>query len=352
MKGSSRIPDRMCSWLIQPGNSDIVISSRIRLARNLSEFPFPGQSSQDEMQKIRREIASCAGDLKEDLTGYNMENLSSLERQAYMERHLISKNQSQNPRGSATFINEDQTISIMVNEEDHLRMQFLASGEQLSSIWKRADNFDDRMEEDLNFAFSGSCGYLTACPTNLGTGLRASLMLHLPGLSMTDNIEKLLGGVGKFGLAVRGIFGEGSEVEGSIFQLSNQVTLGVSEQDIIENLYSISRQVIEKEKEARENLLKSGEYEIKDRIMRAFGILKYAYKINKLETVHFVSLLLMGDYYGMFSDFSRDKLLELLVLTRPAHLQLYFDEKMNPERRKIFRAKLIKDKLSGFKFKN
>lgn len=350
MKEDSKVPQNLCEWMqADRTEDDIIISSRVRLARNLREYSFPNRSQKKDLEKARNKINGVLEKGEKELIGFNMEDLSPLDKEALIERHLISREQSQISHPSSTFINERQTVSIMVNEEDHIRMQFIKPGEELYKAWEEADKFDNFLESELDFAFSAELGYLTACPTNLGTGMRASVMMHLPGLSMIDKIDKLLGGVGKFGLTVRGIFGEGTEAEGSIFQLSNQVTLGIGEEDIIENLHSILRQVVEQEKEARKNLLDNNEYEIKDKIMRALGILKHAYKINNLEAVHFISLLMLGDYYEMFSSFSRDKLMELIVLTRPAHLQINFEEKMDSTRRDILRARLIRDKLSSFK---
>lgn len=349
MSRNNKVPENLCDWMKSIENDDIKISSRIRLARNLRQYIFPNNAAGEQLEEVRKMINRVLETGEKNLLGYNMEDLSKLEKETMIERHLISREHSRKPLPSSTFINKEQTVSIMVNEEDHLRMQFIKSGEKLNEAWQEADEFDDFLEAELDYAFSSELGYLTSCPTNLGTGMRASVMLHLPGLYMTDKIDKLLGGVGKFGLTVRGIFGEGTEGEGSIFQLSNQVTLGMTEEDIIENLQSILRQVVEQEREARKNLMQENEYEIKDKIMRALGILKHAYKINNLEAVHFISLLMLGNYYEMFSDFSLDKLLELIVLTRPAHLQNYFAEKMDSTRRDILRARLIREKLSSFK---
>ncbi len=350
MKENSKVPQNLCAWMQSDNmDDDIIISSRIRLARNLNAYTFPNHAEDKELEDARNKINEVLENQERDLIGLNMEDLSSLDKEALIERHLISREQSKNSYPCSTFINDNQTVSIMINEEDHIRMQFIKSGEELFAAWEEADEFDNKLESELDFAFSPELGYLTACPTNLGTGMRASVMLHLPGLSMTDKIDKLLGGVGKFGLTVRGIFGEGTEGEGSIFQLSNQVTLGIGEEDIIENLHSILQQIVEQEKEERKNLLKNNEYEIKDKIMRALGVLKHAYKINNLEAVHFISLLMLGDYYEMFSNFSRKKLMELIVLTRPAHLQINFAEKMDTTRRDILRARMIRDKLSSFK---
>ncbi len=349
MKGKRKIPDRLSGW-VEAGEAseDIIISSRVRLARNLGDYPFPNQAEKEDLFGVREEIASALEGCNDELDSYNMEELTPLEKEALIERHLISRAHSGSSRPCATHINSEQTLSIMVNEEDHLRMQFIDAGDKLDTLWERADSLDDLLEKNVDYAFSDEIGYLTACPTNVGTGMRASVMMHLPGLTMRDSIEKLLGGVGKFGLTVRGIFGEGTGAEGSIYQLSNQVTLGLSEEDILENLHSILSQVIAEEKRARQKLLAENEYEIKDKIMRAFGILKNGYKINNLEAVHFLSLLLLGNYYGLFKELTQKKILQLLITTRPAHLQLFFDEKMDPTRRDVLRASFLRDELAEF----
>ncbi len=354
MKSDTGIPDNLGEWLKGQPSDDIVISSRIRLARNLSEFNFPNRSSGPELEEVKNIVFSALNDWQKqdggkNLFHFDMEKLDELEREVLIERHLISRAQAENPAGSSTHIDKAQSLSLMVNEEDHLRMQFIKTGDGLEKAWEEADDFDDFLEEKLDYAFSSRLGYLTACPTNLGTGLRASVMLHLPGLNMTDEIGSLLGGVGKFGFTVRGIFGEGTDSEGSIYQLSNQVTLGYREEDIIDNLYGILHRIREKEIKARKMLEEERSGDIKNKIMRAFGILRHSYKVNYLESIHFTSLLLLGDYYQLFSEFDRDKLMELMILTRPAHLQLYSGDRNSTDSGEVRRAELIKESLSSFK---
>ena len=343
----SRIPLKVGSWLTGEGpDKDIVISSRVRLARNLAGKPFPNRAG----QRILAEIDEAVGEMllefgRTGLACLDLEELSPIERQVLVERHLISRQQSQSLTGRAAYINREQTISIMVNEEDHLRLQFISPGEDLRAGWNQASSYDDLLDERLDFAFDRRYGYLTACPTNLGTGLRASVMLHLPGLSLAGSIKKLLGSIGKFGLTFRGIYGEGSEAEGSIYQLSNQVTLGRSEEEIIDNLESILAQIKDHERRARDELLKNEEYKMKDRIMRAYGVLKHAYQIDSLEAVKLVSLLLLGVYYDLI-PLERKKLLELLILTRPAHLQYCCSQEMTAAQRDIKRAEVFRRGLS------
>ena len=338
-----KIPGEVGNWLTGDGpDNDIVISSRIRLARNLVGMPFPNRAGKQVLEEIEDSVGEMLLEFgRTGLIRFDLEEMDQLEKQVLVERHLISRQQSQSLTGRAVYINREQTISIMVNEEDHLRLQFISPGQNLSPGWAEASSYDDLLDERLDFAFDRQYGYLTACPTNLGTGLRASVMLHLPGLSLAGSINKLLGSIGKFGLTFRGIYGEGSEAEGSIYQLSNQVTLGRSEEEIIDNLESILGQIKDHERQARNELINKQEFKIKDKIMRAYGILKHAYQIDSLEAVKLISLLLLGVYYDLV-PLERKKLLELLILTRPAHLQYCCSQEMTADQRDISRAELFR----------
>jgi len=344
----SRIDLELGSWLKEEGkSSEVVISSRIRLARNLSSRPFPNRAQEEALKDIDDEIAEVLLEFgRTGLKRYNLAELNDLEKLTLVEKHLLSRQQSRESGGRSVYLNEEQTISIMSNEEDHLRMQFIAPGEELDTAWQEASSFDDLLDERLDFAFDRKYGYLTACPTNLGTGLRASVMLHLPGLSLAGSIKKLLGSIGKFGLTFRGLYGEGSEAEGSIYQLSNQVTLGRSEEEIIESLESVLGQIKSQEKKTRAEIMAEREAEIKDRIFRALGVLKHAYSLASMESVRLISLLLLGRCYGIIK-IEREKLFKLLIKTRPAHLQLLNGGSLPPEERDLKRAEIFRRELAG-----
>ena len=233
--------------------SSVVISSRLRLARNLKDSPFPNRADIAQKCDILSDIETVLNEISYMKKGYffKMEELSSLEKKMLVERHWISRELSEIDEGSAVSISSDHLCSVMINEEDHLRIQFIKNGFNLNALWKTVNDFDDLLEDKLPYAFSKDLGYITACPTNLGTGLRASVMMHLPGLSISNNIEKVIRASNQLGLAVRGLFGEGSDASGHIYQISNQQTLGESEKDIIDRLAGVLKNIIEHEVNAR-----------------------------------------------------------------------------------------------------
>ena len=242
-------------------------------------------------------------------------------------------------------ISSDETISIMVNEEDHLRLQVLKPGFSLSECWQIAEKMDSDLEKKLNFAFSGKLGYLTACPTNTGTGMRASVMLHLPALVLTKQINRVIQAIVKLGLTVRGLFGEGTEATGNFFQISNQVSLGRSETEIIDNIKRIINQVIEYEQNARQALLSKNRNKLEDQVWRSFGVLQNARIITSSESIELLSNLRLGFDLDIIKGLSREVINELFILTQPAHLQKFEDKNLNPNKRDIKRAQLIREKL-------
>lgn len=335
----------LSQWISGEGpKNDIVLSSRVRLARNLQKVPYPnnaGEKDLMEVEKLTRKVISS--DHSYNFHYLSMNDLPDVEKQLLVEKNLTSPVHIQGRRGKGLLLNDKENISIMVNEEDHLRIQVLLPGLQLEKAWEKADKIDDLLEEELNFAYSKKWGYLSACPTNLGTGLRASIMIHLPALNMTSNINKMLGAVSQLGLVVRGIYGEGSDSAGNIYQISNQITLGNMEEDIIDNLKSVTTQIIEEERNARSRLLQDEENTVRDKVMRAYGILKYAYKISSEEAMKLLSNISLGIDMGIIDDINPGILSELLILIRPAHLQKNVGKEISPEARDIKRASLIQD---------
>lgn len=335
-------------WLRGDGpNSDIVISSRIRLARNLKGIPFPHRGGVSSNITVMEKILDTINKTKFFRNGIvaRMDDLDEVEKHILFERHLISKEEIANHGGGAVAISERQELSIMINEEDHLRIQVLKSGFRLDECWELIDRVDSELAKHLDFAYSSTLGYLTACPTNVGTGLRASIMLHLPGLMLMELINKVMQAVIKLGLAVRGFYGEGSEVLGNLFQISNQMTLGKNEKEIINNITRVLNLIVDHERNAREMMRRKSEEKIMDMVGRSFGILSNAHMISSKETITLLSALRMGMDMGYIKGIGKGCINELFILTQPAHLQKLAGKRLDPEMRDITRANLIREKL-------
>ena len=336
----------------QEGPEDhVVLSSRVRLARNLSGVTFPGRAkkaSRVETCKLILPVVSAASAMR---GGYStaMSDLKALDKQLLVERHLISREHSSKRGGIALVLNMDETLSVMVNDEDHLRMQALLPGMQIKQVWQKIDRFDTSLEKKLEYAFDTNLGYLTACPTNLGTGIRVSAMLHLPGLVLTDQVNQIVQAVTKLGHAVRGLYGEGTEALGHIFQVSNQMTLGESEADIIERIHKVVLQVIEHEVNARKTLMQGRSSELYNHIGRAYGVLAHAHIVSSKESMNQLSLMRLGVKLGLFEKLETPVLDELFLLSQPAHLQQFMGKKLSGEERDIHRANLLRGHLSKVK---
>ncbi len=345
--GRIKVELNLSQWVTKKGpQSDIVISSRIRLARNIVGYSYPHFANDEDLAKIIKLVCEAAKNYIEEKINYiNIGELPDIEKELLVEKNLVSPELIKAGKEKGILLNDDENICIMINEEDHLRIQVLLAGLQLDDVWQIAGKIDDTLEEEINFAFSKKWGYLSACPTNLGTGLRASVMVHLPALNFTDNISKMLRAVSKLGLVVRGIYGEGSESIGNMYQISNQITLGRTEEDIIDNLKSVTSQIIQQERQARKNLLYGNEVVLRDQIMRSYGTLKYAYKISSNEAMKLLSYVKLGADMGIIGDVDPGQPAELMVLIRPAHLQKYVGKELGPEERSIKRAELIQEKL-------
>ncbi len=275
----------------------------------------------------------------------SMDNLSSMDKQILVERHLISREHAAKGVGSGLVLNKEETLCVMINEEDHLRMQALRPGLQLRSAWLAIDQVDSALERRLDYAYSNDMGYLTACPTNIGTGIRVSAMLHLPALVLSEQINQIIQAVNKLGLAVRGLYGEGTEALGNVFQVSNQMTLGEAETDIVERLNKVLTQLIEHEENARGSLLEKKPKMVFNHIGRAYGTLANAHSITSKETMNLLSLMRLGIDLGMFPGAERALVDELFIVTQPAHLQKQFTEKLSAEERDVLRADMLRDRL-------
>ena len=335
-------------WLKGTGpNSDIVISSRIRLARNLEKIPFPHWGNDKQGEGVLNAITEAAGkiDYLKSTTTFKLADLDNVDKQFLIERHLMSYEHAQKTDSKAVVIDDEEILSIMINEEDHIRMQVMQSGFNLFEAWNIINKLDDCLSKELNFAFLADWGYLTACPTNTGTGMRGSVMLHLPALVMTAQINRVLAAIAKLSFTTRGLYGEGTQATGNFFQVSNQVSLGLSEGDIIENINGLIRQIIEQEGTARETMLSRNRAVLEDRINRSFGILKSAHIITSQETIELLSMVRLGCDLGMIKDLNRRTINELFITTQPAHLQKIENKKLSTQERDVKRAELIRNKL-------
>lgn len=336
-------------WLCAEGpHRQIVVSSRVRLARNLRERPFPGWAKKAERIEIVEEILRATESLDELSDRYSeyLQDLSPLEKNILVERHLISREHASKNAGSAVVMNTRQSLSLMINEEDHLRIQSIQPGLQIDEAYRLANETDNHLEERLDFAYHPVLGYLTACPSNVGTGMRASAMVHLPGLVLSDQINKIINSVNKIGLAVRGLHGEGTEAMGNLFQVSNQTTLGETEEEIMDRLDKVILQVIEHERHSRETLLQRKAVTLLDQIGRAFGILNYAHSITSKEALNMLSIIKLGIDLGLFPTPAMEAVDELFIETQPWHLQKNAQRpKLTPDERDVMRAEIIRTKL-------
>ena len=327
----------------------IVMSSRVRLARNVRDAAFPGWAKKPERVKILEMIRPAVESLPEMKGAFSeaMDNLGALDKQILVERHLISREHAAKSSGSGLVLNREESFCVMINEEDHLRMQALRPGLQLRQAWGAIDHLDSELEKKLDYAFDNELGYLTACPTNLGTGIRVSAMLHLPGLVLGEQINPIIQSVNKLGLAVRGLYGEGTEALGNVFQVSNQMTLGETETTIVERLEKVLAQIIEHEENARQTLLKKKPKVVFNHIGRAYGILANAHSISSKETMNLLSLMRLGVDMGLFPGAERSLVDELFILTQPAHLQKQFSDKLSAEERDLLRADMVRERLKN-----
>jgi len=344
--------EALSDWMKNDGpDSDIVISSRIRIARNLSSYPFPMLATNQQSLEVLERVTNVLK--QKDLlklgkfTLIPLNELNELEKKVLVEKHLISPNLANESRNGAVILSEDESVSIMINEEDHLRIQCLYPAFQIREAWRLADQVDDIFESFLDYAFDEKRGYLTSCPTNVGTGIRASVMIHLPALVLTKQINRILSAITQVGLAVRGLYGEGSEAIGNIFQISNQITMGQSEEEIIDNLYSVAKQIIGHERAARQDLLQDSRIRIIDRVSRSFGILSHAAIIDSKEAAQRLSDVKLGIDLGIIQGLSKAVTNELMIMTQPGFLQQYAGEKLTPDERDVRRAQLIRERLGS-----
>jgi protein arginine kinase len=339
------------AWLRGAGPlSEVVISSRVRLARNLKGFRFLAKASESERREIYRTLADRISEteLGQGCFLVDIDEAAPLDRQLLVERHLISRQhaEGEGSRGVAVSLSEERAL--MINEEDHLRIQVLGSGLRLEEQWVEINRIDDLLERDLEYAFDPQYGYLTACPTNLGTGIRVSVMLHLPALKMTQEIERTLRAARDLRLAVRGLYGEGTDAVGDFFQISNQTTLGKSEQEIVREFsLEIIPPIVEYELKARQTLATEQAHQLDDKVYRAVGILGNARSMSTEESLFLLSHVRMGVNMGRFRDLNLSVVNELFLQTQPAHLQKVYGASLDGEARSIVRADYLRRRIAG-----
>ncbi|MEE1224038.1 MAG: protein arginine kinase [Clostridia bacterium] len=325
-------------------DSDIVISTRIRLARNVNGIPFP-QFLKDKSQlsgEIKDSILKSNSTLAADFSYIELDQVSHSQKLSMAEEHLISP-QMLDGNGKSVLINKDKTMSIMLMEEDHIRLQIIKSGLALDEAYETANRVDDVIEESLTYAFDENFGYLTACPTNAGTGLRASVMMHLPALTMTKNMNRVINASTGLGIEIRGLYGEGTSAEGNLYQISNRLTLGLSEAEILEKLKGVVKQIVESEQKARALLLENSKAPLEDRLFRSYGILKYARSISSSEAKERLSDVMLGINMGILLNEGKLSALECMVKTAPSFISEGKD--VSPEERDIKRAEFIRNNI-------
>ncbi len=337
-------------WYEKNGfNGDVVISTRIRLARNLEEYPFPircnEQVKHQIVEKVKDAVLNNNSVIATRFTCINVDNINAGEKVSLVERHLVSPEFISEKSEKALLLLDDESVSIMINEEDHIRLQVMSEGFELDKTYEQASRIDTLLDERLKFAFSDTLGYLTQCPTNLGTGMRASVMIHLPALQATKAMRKISENLAKLGLTIRGTYGEGSEPVAAMYQLSNQISLGISEKTAIENLKNITLQLVNQELQTRENLSK--QLAVQDSVYRSEGILKSARLITCDEALKHLSNIRMGITTGLIENVPLDTVNRLIVEIQPATLIHYTGQKLNPQERDAVRATLLRNNLNS-----
>lgn len=327
----------------------IVLTSRVRLARNIDKMPFPHILNNEQSDEVINEVSAAVLEsnsaVAKNFKLMRLRDVKPIERQSMVEKHLISMDLANNYQRAGLLIDKDEDASIMINEEDHIRLQVLYPGFRIREAYDYASKLDDLIEEKITYAYDSELGYLTSCPTNVGTGIRASVMLHLPALSATRNINNILNTVTQLGMTIRGLYGEGSNVMGNIYQISNQVTLGLSEEEIINNLIAVTQKIVDQEMKARSIMLEKQRGDFEDSIYRALGILKYARVMASSECLNLLSRVRMGIEMGILKDVDMDIVNKLIIDSQPATLQLKEGKELGTDERDLIRARVVRESL-------
>ncbi len=336
-------------WYTECGkDGDVVLSSRVRLARNIQGIPFPRRANEAQQEEVlslcRKAMLERENPLKEGVKFIDLSVMEPYEKQAIAERHLISPQMMDNSVKRGILLSDDNRLCILLNEEDHIRIQAMEAGFDLDECFEMANKVDDFMEETLDYAFDKQIGYLTCCPTNAGTGMRASVMVHLPALTMTGTINRVIDSLAQLGITVRGIFGEGSKATGNLYQISNQLTLGAAETDILEKFKQIVGEVVEKEREIRGRLYQKDRYQLEDRLMRSYGVLRYAVKLSSEEAMKRLSDVRMAVELGIVKDTTLERLNSLIYEILPANITKDYNLTDAAER-DLKRAEIVRERM-------
>ena len=331
------------NWYVQNGKeSDVVLSSRVRLSRNIKGYPFTNRCTEEELKEIYNKIKDITPLIGYNLKFISMEDMDEVTKQSLVEKHIISPDFARTKMPyTAIIINDEENICIMVNEEDHIKLQVFTSGLDIDNILNLAIEIDEKLEELLPYSYHQKYGYLTACPTNVGTGLKISTLVHIPGLEMTGNLSKMLNVVNNLGMNVRGIYGEGTKAEGDIYQIANNQTLGITEKEIAKNLNLITQKIIEQERIARKYLTKNS-IKLEDKVYRDYGVLTNARRISEDEAIELISSVKLGTDLGIIKELTDKKVAELILYTKPANIQKRVGKKLSVLNQDIARCEIIK----------
>lgn len=343
--------DSSCAWFEDRDPGEIAISSRIRLARNMDGMPFPAAALPERRRELRGEMLDLLRKTPKFREGLFLEvdQMPAAEKWMLYERSLISRELAEADEQGGLAVSPDRQDVVMINEEDHLRLQVMRGGLSLESAWEEIVEVDDAIEARVHYAFSSELGYLTCCPSNTGTGMRAGVMLHLPGLVLLEEIRPVIRGLGKMGLAVRGLGGEGSDADGFLYQISNQITLGSSETDIIAMIHEVVEELIGHERNARARLEEGKPAWLRDRVARAMGILRHARVLPSKEALDLLSMARMGLALDLLALDRPHEVEQLMIDVRPAHLQKLAKRELDPGERDVFRAEWVRSKLADLR---
>jgi len=329
-------------WLEDLNDKSIVLSARVRLARNISGYIFPNRASEAELNKISKLAKEVVRKtLEKDALYLDMSELERIDRNLLVERHLISHDHASNCANRAVVFTNDEKVSVMINEEDHIRLQALAGGDATNEAWRQADKVDSEIGKSLPYAFSEEFGFLTSCPTNAGTGMRCSVLVHVIGLCREELINGMIANLAKLGFVTRGLYGEGTKVFGHLFQISNQTTLGLDEPSLIDKLRKVTRQLVEQEMRARENML-SDRVKLEDEIWRGYGVLTCARSIGYQEVMEILSSLRMARSVGINIPIDNGQMNSIMIRCQPAHLQEIAGKEMSSSERDVARTEMIR----------
>ncbi|MCQ4924465.1 protein arginine kinase [Tissierella carlieri] len=336
----------MAKWLDSEGKEeDVVVSTRLRIARNMANYKFPDFMTMDESEYVTEEVLGVMKNKEDIYRFYRIKDLSELESSVLVEEHLISPNLAQNTRNGSFLLRDDEKATIMINEEDHIRIQVLLYGLNIEEGWRICSSIDDSLEGNIEYAFHEKFGYLTSCPTNVGTGLRASVMVHLPCLAMTGHLNTIIDGLSKIGLTARGLYGEGSKALGHLFQISNQTTLGEKEEDIIKKLNKVILQIVSRERSTRAYMMDKRSLELEDKVFRSLGILNYSRLISSAEAMAHLSNVKLGCDMGIIKGMNPKDIVKLMIDIQPASIQMNLYRDMLKDERDMYRAQIIRNNL-------